>query len=109
MKKAFYILGVLLFLALCGIGMYYIENYEDIYYSKIDNTKIEKLESGDMKYEYTLDCYNESGKKKEIKFKTSRELKQDAYIKLIVRISGVHAWEEVSFEQLPNKVKEKYK
>ena len=87
--------------------MYYIENYEDIYYSKIDNTKIEKLESRDMKYEYTLDCYNESGKKKEIKFKTSRELRESAYLMLEVRIFGVHSWKEVQENELPNKVQEK--
>lgn len=109
MKKVFYVLGIILFLSLCLFGLYYLDNYEGIYYSKIDNTKIKRLENGDMKYEYTLDSYNEKGNKKELKFKTSRELKEAAYIKFIVRITGVHSWEEVTFDDLPNKVKEKYK
>ena len=58
-----------------------------------------------MKYEYTLDSYNENGKKKEIKFKTSRELKEDAYLMLEVRILGVHSWKEVQVNELPEKVK----
>jgi len=58
-----------------------------------------------MKYEYTLDCYNENGKKKEIKFKTSRELKEDAYLMLEVRTFGVHTWKEVQRNELPEKVK----
>jgi len=59
----------------------------------------------EMKYEYTLDCYNENGKKKEIKFKTSRELKEDAYLMLEVRTFGVHTWKEVQTNELPEKVK----
>ncbi len=93
-----------------GAALYFIEYYDAVYYTKIDNTRIAKLSSsGDMKYEYTLDCYNENGRKKEIKFKTSRELRQDAYLLLKVRVLGVHFWEEVQYEELPNQVKASYK
>ena len=89
-------IGIVTFLACCGIGYYYFENYEEIYFTQIDNTKIEKLSSSsDMKYEYTLDCFDKNGKKKEIKFKTSRELREQAYLKLTVKLFGVHSWEEV--------------
>lgn len=76
----------------------------------IDNTKIEKVSSNDdMKYKYTLKCYKENGKEKEITFKTSRELREDAYLKLEVRsIGGVNAWEEVQYNELPEKVKAVY-
>lgn len=76
----------------------------------IDNTKIEKVSSDDdMKYKYTLKCYKENGKEKEITFKTSRELREDAYLKLEVRsIGGVNAWEEVQYNELPEKVKAVY-
>lgn len=58
-----------------------------------------------MKYEYTLDSYKENGKKKEIKFKTSRELREDAYLILEVKTFGVHSWKEVQANELPEKVK----
>ena len=62
-----------------------------------------------MRYEYTLDAYNENGKSKEVTFKTSRELKDDAYLKLDIMITrGVKTWEEVQFDDLPDKVQEKY-
>lgn len=103
------IIAVIVAIVILGVAVYFMENYNEFYYSKIDNTKIKSISSSDeMKYEYTLDCYNEKGKKKEIKFKTSRELKQDAYIKLEVLITGVHSWAEVQYDELPDKVKVNY-
>ena len=77
-------IAVVVAIAICGVAiLYFFENYESAYFTQIDNTKIEKLSStDDMKYKYTLECYNEKGKKKELKFKTSRELKEDAFLKL---------------------------
>lgn len=103
-------IGIAAFLACCGIGFYYLENYEGTYYTQIDNTKITKLStSDDMKYEYTIDCYDKNGKKKELKFKTSRELREQAYLKLTTRIFGVHHWEEVQRKELPETVQDKLK
>ena len=80
-----------------------------IYYTRVDNTKVDVLDSGDMRYEYTLDAYSESGKEKELVFKTSRELKEDAYLELEVMVTrGVKTWKEVEFNELPDKVKENY-
>jgi len=70
---------------------------------------VEQLSSGDMRYEYTLDAYNEKGNSKEVTFKTSRELKDDAYLKLDVMLTrGVKSWEEVQYDELPDKVQEQY-
>ena len=100
------IIAVILAIALCGIAFYFLENYESVYYTQIDNSKIASiLETGGMKYEYTLDCYSENGKKKEIKFKTSRELREAAFLMLEVRTFGVHSWKEVQANELPEKVK----
>lgn len=94
---------------ICGIAIFFLEDYKSIYYTKVDNTKIEKISSSDdMKYEYTLDCYNEKGTKKEVKFKTSRELKEDAYLMLELKTMGVHSWKEVKYNDLPEKVKTNY-
>ncbi len=100
------IIAVIVAIAICGIAFYFLENYESVYFTQIDNTKIQSISATDeMKYEYTLDCYNENGNKKEIKFKTSRELREDAYVMLEVRTFGVHSWKEVQVNELPEKVK----
>jgi uncharacterized protein (TIGR01655 family) len=105
------ILGVIVFAILCGGILYYMENGESYYYTQIDNTKIKSIASSDeMKYEYTLTCYDKNGKAKEIKFKTSRELRETAYLKLkVLSVTGVNNWEEVQYDDLPSKVQEKYK
>lgn len=91
-------------------GLCYMQNYDKYYYTQIDNTKIRELPaSSDMKYEYKLDCYSENGKKKELTFKTSRELREGAYLSLEVRSLGVHKWEEIDYNNLPVKVREKLK
>lgn len=103
------ILAGIVAIVISVLAFYFIENYEGVYYTQIDNTRIERISSSDdMKYEYTLHCYNEKGKQKEIKFKTSRELRQDAYLLLHTRIFGVYSWEEVKFDELPDRVKIKF-
>lgn len=103
------IIAVIIAIAICGIAFYFMEFHQAVYYTKIDNTRVEKISANDdMKYQYTLDCYNENGKKKELKFKTSRELKEDAFLKLEVKTLGVHSWEEVQYDELPKKVQTNY-
>ena len=90
------------------VGAYYILFVQKtIYYVQIDNTKIEQVSnSDDMKYQYTLTAYNKNGKSKEVQFKTSRELREDAYLELeVMAVRGVYGWKEVQLEDLPNKVK----
>ncbi len=99
-------IAVIVAVAVCVVALVCIENYDKMYYTQIDNTKIEILSSSDdMKYQYTLECYSESGDKKEIKFKTTRQLREGAYLKLEVKTFGVHSWEEVQINELPQKVK----
>lgn len=107
-SKVFIVIGIILLLVCCVQGLYYLENFEEIYYAQIDNTKLEKLSTSDnMKYEYTLNSYNKNGKRKKLKFKTSRELKEKAYILLEVKTFGVHKWEEIQYDDLPQKVQNK--
>lgn len=107
-KKIAVVIVILIVAGCLGAGLYQLENYDEFYYAKIDNSKIQELPSGeDMKYEYTLDGYNKKGNKRELKFKTSRELREGAYILLEVKIAGVHKWEEMKYDDLPQKVKEK--
>ena len=54
---------ILVILVFCLV--YWLLFYQNTtYYTKIDNTKVEILDSGDMRYEYTLDAYNKMEKKK---------------------------------------------
>ena len=102
-------IGVVIVIAVFFVVFWLLFYQESTYYTKIDNTKVEWLSSGDMRYEYTLDAYNEKGNAKEVTFKTSRELKDEAYLKLDVMLTrGVKSWEEVQFDELPDKVQEQY-
>ncbi len=102
---------ILLFLVACAYGLHYFENYEETYYTCVDNSKIKKLEnisSQDMPFEYSLTAYDEKGKMKTFSFKTARELREGAYLSLDIRVLGVHSWKEVTYEEMPKNVQAKY-
>ena len=99
------IVGIVIVLA---VGAYYfLVVHKDQYYTQIDNTKIEELSgSDDMKYQYTLTAYSKNGKEKEIQFKTSRELREGAYLELdVMQMRGVVNWREIEQNNLPDDVK----
>lgn len=107
--KVFAVIAIVLVLGACAVvGLNYMENYDETFYTKVDNGEVKELSSNeDMKYEYTLDCYDKNGKEREFSFKTSRQLREGAYLSLEVRSLGVHKWEEVTYEKLPQPVQEK--
>jgi len=109
--------GIFIFLVLCGISYYFIFEKDYTYYTQVDNSKIKENTSkggvidknGGMEYIYTLIMYDENGKSKKIHFGTNRELRENAFLKIkYYLISGVNKWEEIEYEELPDKVKEKY-
>lgn len=113
LKKIRLILAAILLFAFSGCS-----SLDTVYYSKIDNEKMNEIEpetgiiklNGGMSYEYKLEAYQSNGKEAEVTFGTDHELIQDRYIKLVARpIQGVVSWEEVSYEDLPEKVQEIYK
>ena len=89
------VIGMVLFLGLCAL-MFYFAFYESKdYYTIIDNSNVQKIDDTDFKY-------------KDISFETTRELRSDAYIKIKYMISrGVVSWEEVQFDDIPSKAKNK--
>ena len=101
------IIATIIVIALIFGAYYILFVHKDIYYTQIDNTKIEQISNtDDMKYQYTLMAYNKNGKEKEIQFKTTRELREDAYLELeVMSIRGVINWKEVQEEELPDDVK----
>ena len=105
-KLPMIILAIVFIIVLIG-GYYLLFVKEFVYYTQIDNTKVTELPaSEDMRYEYTLTAYNERGKEKELTFKTSRELREDAYLELeVMQIRGVVNWKEVQESELPEDVK----
>ena len=85
------------------------------YYIKIDNACISENESSggvvnlesSEPYLYKLEAVNAAGDKTEIEFGASRELRQDAFLKLDLQpIRGVVRWSEISEDSLPPKVAE---
>lgn len=103
------IIAVIIVIALMAGAYYFLVIHKELYYTKIDNTKIEQLSTtDDMKYQYTLKAYNKNGKEKEVKFKTSRELREGAYLELdFMQMRGVVNWREVEENKLPEDVKTK--
>ena len=101
------IIAVIIVIALIVEAYYFLVVHKDQYYTQIDNTKIQEISgSDDMKYKYTLTAYNKNGKEKEVKFKTSRELREGAYLELdVMQMRGVINWREVQQDELPEDVK----
>lgn len=103
------IIALLLIGSIAG-GFYYLENYDKMYYTKIDNSQMEILpESDEMRYEYNLKSIDDKGKSRKLKFRASKELKEGAYLQLEVRAAGVYQWKEVQLNEMPEKVQEKLK
>ena len=101
------IIAVIIVIALIIGAYYFLVVHKEQYYTQIDNTKIEEISgTDDMKYEYTLTAYNKNGKSKEVQFKTSRELREGAYLELdVMQMRGVVNWREVQQDELPKDVK----
>lgn len=110
--------AVAIMAALISLGAWlYSGSGSAYYYTQIDNSKISEGKprngvvdlQGGMSYSYTLPAYNEKGVEKEITFGASRELREDAYLKLTLSpIRGVIEWSEVQYEELPDAVQEHY-
>lgn len=99
-ENAAIILAVLAFIILCGLSYYLLIIKETPYYSIIDNTQYEKI--SEREYRYSLVSYQANGKAKRIKFVTTRELIEGAYIKLdVMFLRGVVRWEEVDYNDIP--------
>ncbi len=117
MKKIFIVIGIISIGTICFITYFLSETGSTYYYTQIDNSKIEQVNSrkgvidfhGGMSYSYTLPAYTENGSKKNITFGTSRELKESAFIRLkVMPIRGVIEWNEIQYNALPNAVQKNY-
>ena len=110
LKEKLPIMIAIIIVILLLIGAYYLLFIQkNIYYTQIDNTKIEQISSTDeMRYQYSLTAYDKNGKGKEIEFKTTRQLRDGAYLELeVMTTRGVISWKEIKDEELPDEVKTK--
>lgn len=121
MKKNVWIgigIAVAIVAALLSLGAWLYSGSGSVYYyTQIDNSKISEGKprngvvdlQGGMSYSYTLPAYNEKGVEKEITFGASRELREDAFLKLTLSpVRGVVEWSEVQYEELPEAVQAHY-
>ena len=98
------------FVCLCCFSYFYLFESDKIYYTQIDNTKLEVLNSNNsMRFKYTLVMYDKNGYSKKIDFKASRKLREDSFLEVkYYNLSGVNSWREVDYDVM-HKVKKKYK
>ena len=117
MKKIIIGIAAIVVLGAVGLSMWSFSGDGSVYYTQIDNSKVEEVDSeggvidfdGGMPYSYTLPAYDESGTEKDITFGTSRELKEDAFIRLTVMpFRGVTEWSEVQYDEIPEPVQSNY-
>ncbi len=97
--------SVLLVALIIAIIFLFRDTYK-YFYTQIDNTKYTITIDDDKNlYEYKLDSYNDKGSLKNISFKTTRELRGGAFLKLkYTNLGGVVTWEEVKWDELPEKL-----
>ncbi|MCM1545107.1 MAG: YxeA family protein [Ruminococcus sp.] len=111
--------AVVIVVAAAGFGTWYLFSGKGItlYYTQIDNTKIEHGDGrkgvidpdGGMEFYYTLPSYDKDGNEKEIRFGASKELRDGAFLRVsMVPIRGAVTWIEVQYDELPVSVREKY-
>lgn len=108
MKRAF---GMAMAAVLIAVAVYFLSvGYDrvfvspDTYYARVDNTCLSKAEdnSNEFDYHYELPAVSEDGNTNKLGFDTSRELREDAYLKLdTLALRGVVSWEEVAWDEIP--------
>lgn len=59
-------------------------------------------------YDYTLTGFDKKGKESEVNFYAGKELRKDAYLRIYTKGKYVKTWEEVQFEDIPDKAKGKF-
>lgn len=74
----------------------------EVRYTKVDNSQMYDSGDFDMPYEYALSAYDEQGHAQDVTFKTTRELRDGAYLELrVLPLRGVISWEEVQQQDMP--------
>lgn len=114
MKKTFIVVGTGFVVLMVSLLIIRHVNFNQIgaekYYTRIceEGKKIEdKAADGTIytRYEYKQPAYDDDGNKETLTFTANKQLRENAYLLLYVKNEkGVTSYEEVSAEELPEKV-----
>ncbi|GIO41411.1 YxeA family protein [Paenibacillus apis] len=114
MKKILLVLGLIIVIAACLWMIFFTPEKltpgnpagKTVYYSMIIGPGVH---DGNERYNYEITAYNDKGQEKKLDFSAGKQLKEGAYIQLYYTlIRGVTHWEEISFEDLPEAVRQQY-
>lgn len=114
MKKIWLILGLIIVIIAC-LWMFFFSPEKltpdnsagkSVYYTMVIGPGVQ---DDNGRYDYELSAYSEKGKEKKLGFSTGKQLRTGAYVQLYnTLIRGVTHWEEITFEELPEAVKQQY-
>ncbi len=79
-----------------------------VYYTRVDNGRVTRDDAADdeMPFRYELVAYAEDGSETSTVFRTSRELRDGAYLRFEAAfLRGMITWEEVQADELPDAVR----
>lgn len=111
MKKRSGIILLIIAIVIAWVVLYLVLGTKE-YYTRVDNRRYEDAATSDgygMKCKYTLKAFDEKGNNMNVSFKTSKILKEGAYLELTYTpIRGVTKWIEVNYSELPKSVQENY-
>ena len=108
MKRALGIVLTCVLICAAAVGAWW--GYQQVfvssteYYAQVDNTRLSSAgeNSNGFDYHYDLPAVDASGGEETLGFDTSRELREDAYLKLeTLALRGVVRWEEVAWDDIP--------
>lgn len=116
MKKSMIAIGIVLVILVGGV--IFLQNVNlnrvgaDEYYTQINGEGTETEDKGSdgaihISYEYELPAYDKDGNQKTFTFSANKQLREKAYLLLFVKNGkGVTSYQEVTAEELPEKVAE---
>lgn len=118
MKKIFIMCGILIVLVIGALAVLATMDFNRL---GKDNLYVQITADGDEEryvtsngvvnytYWYTQTAYDEEGKEVDVKFSAQKNLRHNAYLKLYVKDRNeVSSYDEMQFDELPEKVKVKF-
>lgn len=116
MKKVFIGLTALVVLVIAALVILATVDFnrlgkDSVYVQITEDGEIEKFTTSNGEvmamYWYKQPAYKENGEAVDVQFSAGKNLRHDAYLKLYVKKGNeVTSYDEVSYEELPDKVKE---
>ncbi|WP_042470232.1 YxeA family protein [Bacillus ndiopicus] len=117
MKKVFIVLASLIAVVIAGLVIIATVDFNRlgknyVYVQIAGDGEVEKYTASNGEvlemYWYKQPAYKENGEAINVEFSATKNLRHDAYLKLYVKNGNeVTSYDEVTFDELPEKVKEK--